>query len=215
MSGPLGKLSQQTEMKFGGTKVSHYPLSFTAGALLIEESREVASALLTTSSISEAKSHIRSTGALQSRTESAGRRVLAELIFRLGHLSKSELELVSHGDAEATRQILWIINCLRYPLIREFAEGPLAEARAHPRATVSAKEIEAFIWSRSQVQPQLAETSPSTRAKLRQVLGLMMLQAGLVNSNKELLRGALSQELKCFLDAQPDALNWTGGLRLL
>jgi hypothetical protein len=125
------------------------------------------------------------------------------------------LELVAHGDAEATRQFLWIINCLRYPLIREFAEGPLAEARAHPGTTVSSNDIEAFIWSRSQVQPKLAETSSSTRAKLRQVLGLMMLQAGLVNSNKELLRGALSPELNWIFEAYPDALNSTGGLRLL
>jgi hypothetical protein len=215
VSGALGKLVWQAEMKIGGTKVSHYPLSFTAGALLIEESREVAAALLTTSNISEAKAQIKSSGALQSRTESAGRRILAELIFRLGHLSPEELELVAHGEAEAARQFLWIVNCLRYPLIREFAEGPLADARANHGATVSSNEIEAFIWSRSQAQPQLAETSPSTRAKLRQVLGLMTLQAGLVNSNKELLRGALSPELTGIFEAHPHALNWTGGLKLL
>jgi hypothetical protein len=215
VSAALGKLSQQEEMKFGGTKVSHYPLSFTAGALLIEESREVASALLTTSSISGAKEHIRTTGALQSRTESAGRRVLAELTFRLGHLSSDELELVAHGDAEATRQFLWIINCLRYPLIREFAEGPLLDARSRPGATIVANEIDAFISSRSQLEPSLEETSPSTKAKLRQVLGLMMFQAGLVNASKELMRGALSPELKWIFESHPEALNWTGGLKLL
>jgi hypothetical protein len=195
--------------------VSHYPLSFTAGALLIEESREVASALLTTSNISEAKAQIRATGSLQSRTESAGRRILSELTFRLGHLAREDLELVAHGDSEATRQFLWIINCQRYPLIREFAEGPLADARTRLGVAISSNEIEAFIWGRSQVHPQLAATSPSTRAKLRQVIGLMIVQAGLVNSNKELLRGALSQDLKRIFEAYPDALNWTGGLKLL
>lgn len=201
--------------EIGGSPLSNYSLSFTAGALLIEESREAASALLTTSTLSEAKAQIRSTLALRSRTESAVRRVSAELLFRLGQLSKEELGLVAHGDAEATRQFLWIVNCLRYPLIREFAEGPLADASAHFGATISANEIETFIWSRSQAQPQLAETSASTRAKLRQVLGLMMVQAGLINANKELLRGALSPELKWVLEAYPEALNWTGGLKLL
>lgn len=215
MSDSLGKLSGQVEIRIGGTQLSTYPLSFTAGALLIEESREVASALLMASTVFEAKEQIRTTGALGSRTESAGRRILAELTFRLGQLSREELELVAHGDADATRQFLWVINCLRYPLIREFAEGPLADASAHPGAVVSAKEIETFIWSRSQVQPELSETSASTRAKLRQVIGLMMLQAGLVNPDRELLRGALSSELKWILEAHPQALKWTGGLKLL
>lgn len=205
----------QLEVETGDQKIAQYPLSFTAGALLVEESREVASALLRTGSIDEAKTEIYSSGALQSRAESSGRRILSELIFRLGYLSDQDLELVESGDSDAVRQFLWINSCLRYPFIREFAEGPLAEARANPGATVTTQEIEAFLWLRSQFQPQLAETSPSTRAKLRQVLALMMFQAGIVNSNKELLRAALSPELKRIFDAHPEALNWTGGLKLL
>lgn len=205
----------QFEVQRGEQEIAQYPLSFTAGALLVEESREVAAVLIRTGNIADAKAEIQASGALHSRTESAGRRIVAELLFRLGHLFTSELELVAHGDSEAVRQFLWINSCRRYPLIREFAEGPLAEARAQPGAAIATSDLESFIWTRSQVQPQLAETSPSTRAKLRQVLGLMMLQAGLVNANREVLRGALSPDLRWFLEANPEALNWTGGLKLL
>lgn len=195
--------------------MSGYPLSFTAGALLQEESREVAAALLRTGDVSLAKSEIQSSGALQSRTETAGKRILSELMFRLEPLSNFELELIAHGDAEAVRQFLWINVCLRYPLVREFAEGPLADARSYLGAKVESNQIEAFIWGRAQDQFDLAQTKPSTRAKLRQVLGLMMLQAGLVNSNKELLRGLLSPALARIFDSYPEALNWTGGLNRL
>lgn len=206
---------QERQSGIGGTKISLYPLSFTAGALLIEESREVAGALLRTGSIAEAKEVMRSSGALQSRTESSGRRIVSELFFRLGPLGPAELELVLYGDADSVRQFLWINNCMRYPIIREFAEGPLAEARSHPGATISSNDIEAFIWSRSQAQPQLSETSSSTRAKLRQVLGLMLSQGGLVNANKELLRGPISQDIAWVFKSNPEALSWMGGLRLL
>jgi hypothetical protein len=211
----LDKLMQEYQSGIGGTKISLYPLSFTAGALLIEESREVAGALLRTGNVAEAKALIHSSGILQSRTESTGRRIVSELMFLLGPLDPAELELVLNGDGDSVRQFLWINNCLRYPLIREFAEGPLAEARSHPGATILNNDIEAFIWSRSQVQPQLAETSSSTRAKLRQALGLMLSQGGLVNANKELLRGAISQEIAWVFRENPQALSWMGGLRLL
>ena len=104
---------------------------------------------------------------------------------------------------------------MRYPIIREFAEGPLAEARSHPGANFSSNDIDAFIWGRSQVHPQLVEVSSSTRAKLRQVLGLMLSQAGLVNTKKELLRGPISQEIAWVFKSNPEALNWMGGLRLV
>lgn len=195
--------------------MSLYPLSFTAGALLVEESRQVAAALLETGSPSQARALLESNGSLQSRTRSSGRRIVSELIFRLSPLDPAELALIVNGDADSVRQLLWINNCMRYPLIREFAEGPLAEARSHPGAIISNNDIEAFIWSRSQVQPELAETTSSTRAKLRQVIGLMLSQGGLVNANKELLRGAISQEIAWVFSANPEALSWMGGLRLL
>ena len=193
--------------------MSNYPLSFTAGALLEEESRQVAASLLRTGDVALAKSDIRASGALHSRTETAGKRVLSELIFRLSPLSDFELQLISQGDAVAARQFLWINCCLRYPLIREFAEGPLAGAFSASDTRVEPNQIEAFIWDRSQQQPELAKTTPSTKAKLRQVLGLMMLQAGLVNANRELVHGLLSPDLANIFDSYPEALNWTAGLR--
>jgi len=205
----------QTQPGIGGTRISSYPLSFTAGALLIEDSREVASALLRTETVAEAKADIISGGILQSRTEAAGKRILSELIFRLGHLHQSDLEIVAYGDADTVRQFLWINNCFRYPLIREFAEGPLLDARSQPGAALDSNQIDAFILSRAQEHPNLDETSPSTKAKLRQVLGLMMTQAGLINANKQLLRGAISPDLNWMFEANPEALNWTGGLKLL
>ncbi len=183
--------------------------------MLIEESREVATYLLRAPNAADAKAEIRSGYAIQSRTESSRRRILSELFFRLTELSPSELELVANGDSETVRQFLWINNCLRYPMIREFAEGPLFNARSLPGATVTSKEIDAFIWNRSQVQPQLAKTSRQTRSKLRQVLGLMLVQAGLVNSEKQLLRGMLSPELSGIFETHPEAQNWTGGLKRL
>jgi len=189
-------------------------LSFTAGALLPEESRLVAPLFLEFDDLKLIRRRAVEDRLISTRTESAGRRVLSEIISRLALLPTQGLELVAHGRPEEARQALWLACCLRYPVIRDFAEGPLAESARVPGSSVSAQDVESFFLSQEALHPELSGVSGGTKAKLRQVLRLMLVQAGLLSGSGLLGRGLLAPGITELMHEIPGAKMWLGGLFL-
>jgi len=149
---------------------------------------------------------------ISTRTESAGKRILSEIISRLALLPPRGLALISHGSSEEARQVLWLACCLRYPIIRDFAEGPLAESARVPGGSVTTKDVESFFLSQQALHPEISVVSEGTKGKLRQVLRLMIVQAGLVSNSGRLVRGLLAPDITELIHEIPGAKMWVGGL---
>lgn len=189
-----------------------YSLSFTAGPLLVEESRTAAQVLLDSQSREQARSRLLKQRLLSSRTESAGARIVSEILPRLEGLPGPGLEIVANGTRDEVKQVLWIACCLRYTLIRNFAEGPLLDASNIPGGQLEPKAVEVFFLNEQSAHAELALVSEGTRGKLRQVLKLMLFQAGLVNDAGALVRGVLEPSVKTFMHDIPESTVWMGGL---
>lgn len=192
----------------------NYSLSFTAGALLTEESRLVAPLFLEFEDLKLIRKSAIETRLLSARTESAGKRVLSEIISRLTLLPTRGLELVSHGRLEEARQALWLACCLRYPIVADFAEGPLAESSRLPGGSISTQDLESFFLSQQALHPELSAASEGTKAKLRQVLRLMLVQAGLLSDSGRVGRGLLAPGITELIHEIPRSKLWVGGMFL-
>lgn len=189
-----------------------YSLSFTAGALLLEESRIAAQVLLDTSDSTDARKRLIEQRLISARTESAARRTVSEILSRLGTLSRDGLELVAHGNLDEAKQVLWIACCKRYPLIKNFAEGPLSEAANTPGGSIDSKAVEVFFLNEQSSHDELASRSEGTKYKLRQVLRLLLNQAGLINDSGTIIRGLAEPRVVALLESRPMEKALMGGL---
>lgn len=195
-----------------GGRFVNYLLSFTAGALLLEGSRVAAQVLLDSTDAPDARKRLISQKLISARTESAAKRIVTEILSRLETLSREGLELVAHGNLDEAKQVLWIACCYRYPLIRNFAEGPLAEAARSPGGAVDSKVVEVFFLNEQISFPELASTSEGTKYKLRQVLRLLLTQAGLINDSGAVIRGMAERRVVDFLESRSEDKPLMGGL---
>ena len=189
-----------------------YLLSFTAGALLLEESRVAAQVLLESNDLQTARNRLVEQRLIMARTESSLKRTVSEILSRLSVLPAGGVELVANGNQDEARQILWIACCLRYPLIRNFAEGPLADAARTPGSSMAPKAIEVFFLNEQSANKELDSVSEGTRSKLRQVLRLMISQSGIINNKGELVRGMGQPRVLDLLNEIPGIRVWLGGL---
>jgi hypothetical protein len=189
-----------------------YLLSFTAGALLIEESRVAAQVLLESEDLQVARSRLVDQRLITARTESSLKRTVSEVLSRLSVLPSGGVDLVANGNQDEVKQILWIACCLRYTLIRNFAEGPLAEAARTPGSSMDSKVIEVFFLNEQSESEELDSASEGTRSKLRQVLRLMIAQSGIVNDKGAMVRGLGQPRVLNLLDEISGRRVWLGGL---
>lgn len=190
-----------------------YSLSFTAGALLIEESRVAAQILIESTDATEARRRLLEQRLIPARTDSAAKRIVLEVLSRLAFIPEAGLNLVAYGTMEEARQVLWISCCRKYPVIRTFAETILIDASRTPGMVIDSRVVEVFFLNEEMSNSQLAAVSVSTKYKLRQVLKLMLAQAGLINDNGVLVRGLVQPKVADWLERTPEDRVLLGGLR--
>jgi hypothetical protein len=175
--------------------VKKYKLSFTAASLSINESVKIAEVYLGCKDWKQTKLVVAENNFLQSRTNSRTIRVARELIQRLGQLTDCQLELLAEGNPIEQKYILWFAVCKTYAFIREFAIEVLHEKFMSRSMTLTDLDYDAFFNRKANWNEELGRITPSTRKKIRQVLLLMMKQAGLVSDGNMILRAMLSKRL--------------------
>ena len=172
-----------------------YKLSFTAASLSINESVKIAEVYLGCKEWEQTKLAVAENNLLQSRTNSRTIRVARELIQRLKLLTASQLELLAEGTPTEQKCILWFAVCKTYAFIREFAIEVLHEKFMSRSMTLTDLDYDAFFNRKANWNEELGRITPSTRKKIRQVLLLMMKEAGLVSDGNMILRAMLSKRL--------------------
>lgn len=185
-------------------KSDRYKLSFTATALGLTESVNVAEVYLSCHDWEITKDIIKQENTLQSRTLSRNKRVAWEIIKRLSLLTDDQLEHLFEASLEEQRLILWFGICNYYKIIREFAIEVLHEKFLVMDMHLAEEDYQAFYLRKMDWHPELDEITESTKYKLRWVLFKMMREANLLSEDNEIIRviptARLSQTLRPHAD---------------
>ena len=181
-----------------------YKLSFTATALGLTESINVAEIYLGCHDWEITKDIINKENTLQSRTITRNKRVAWEIVHRLSELTDAQLQLLVEGSLEEQRLLLWFAICNYYQLIREFAIEVLHEKFLVMDMHLSEDDYQAFYLRKLDWHPELDEITESTQYKLRWVLFKMMREAGLLTEHGEIIRVIPTIRLAQALRTQAD-----------
>lgn len=184
-------------------KLSKYKLSFTATSLSISESVNIAEVYLKNRDWNQTRQIIKEQNLLQSRTNSRTIRVSRELIQRLELLTEGQLELLVEGSLDEQKYLLWFAVCKTYGFIGEFSVEVLREKFLKRSMNITDLDYTAFFNRKADWSDDLEHITTSTRKKIRQVVFLMMKEAGLITTDNLILHTMLSKRLITVLT--PDA----------
>lgn len=174
---------------------SRYALSFTSGGLLAREGEFIAAVYLTSRDWHAVRARVVDDNLLQARTTSSLTRITRETIQRLEALTDNEIELLVEGSPTEQRHLMWAAACRRYALIGDFAEEVLRERFLLMTPTLDADDFDRFITGKSLWHPELDDTKPSTRQKLRQTLFRMLREAGLRTDTGDIVPAVISERV--------------------
>jgi len=181
---------------------SRYALSFTSGTLLAQESAVVVPIYLEARDWAETRARVVEQNLLQTRTGGSNIRTLGELLPRLQTLNDNELQIIADGLSSERGHLLWVAACRRYRLIAEFAEEVLRARFQTLAGNVSYNEFDAFYRDKALWYDELDKITSSSYKKLRQVLFKMMVEAGLLATDKSIEHVILSHRVAEALRAQ-------------
>ncbi len=100
---------------------NRYSMSFTAGALLYQESLTLAHRHDTLGDWDLVRAAVVEGSLLKMRTLSASKRIYKEVAGRLRRLGEPGLDLFLTGTRQEQNHMLWLGVCKRYRFIHEFA----------------------------------------------------------------------------------------------
>ncbi len=184
-----------------------YTLSFTAGALLYQESITVAEVFEELRDWDAVRERVMSDNLLQMRTPSAAQRVFREVATRLGQLTPDALELVRIGTREEQGHLLWLAVCKRYRFIYDFAVEVVREKFIRFDFDLSYDDYDIYFSNKAEWHPEVEGVAESTRKKLRQVLFRMMRQANLLTADNQIVPALLTpREIKVIAADSPSYL---------
>jgi hypothetical protein len=157
-----------------------YNLGFTAASLRTELARIVAEEYLRLRDWEEVKKIVLGSNALQCRTQSSAKRLEMEIRHRLDILTPDQLELLANATAEDRAAIAWLGVLKTVQFAFDFAAEVLREKLAVQDPVLRHSDYEVFMDAQSVSHPELTKLTNSSRDKIRQVLLLMLVEAGLL-----------------------------------
>lgn len=201
------------DLHSGSHKDKHYNFSFMGAALrpelalIIAECHGEAGADWTIT-----KDRILASNALQCRTLASTRRLERELRHRLQELSQVQLNLLATGNGDDRTAMAWLSVLKHSRFVYEFVIDVLREKLAAHDPVLRPSDYETFIEVKSISHPELVELSSTSKAKIRQILLLMLSEAGLVGagpSGGSIKRPVLSPRVRHAISS--DSPRWLAG----
>lgn len=192
-----------------------YNLSFTAASLRIELARIIAEVYLDVGDWGEVKKRILRSNALQYKSTGSAIRVERELRQRLQMLTQEQIALLAHGNADDRAAIAWLSAQKKIQFAYEFAAEVLREKHVSHDPALRLSDYEVFVESKSSIHRELSQLSSTSKRKIRQVLLLMLGEAGLLSEGGDLgniHRPVLSSE--ALQSIVRDSTHWLAGFLL-
>lgn len=166
--------------------MSRYSANITAGSLLLPQSRRIAELLLQDLSPDAWEQALRGDNMLQARTPTTALRQARLIRARLETLPRAAWQIVAMGDKEAASQTLLAGAVLHSALLGDFMREVLAVRRRRLDLALTPLDWEPFLADCAARDPAVATWTPSTRAKLLQVLLRMLAEARYLESTRSL-----------------------------
>ncbi len=154
-----------------------YDFGFTAVSLQLKETLLVARALEENITLDHAL--------LLGKGKSAtGKRKLTEFKKRIATLSESERIWLLQGDLRSQRQLAFIAACRAYAFIRDFLVEIVREKMLIFDYQITEGDYLTFFRRSAELNDQLDRLSEATKKKIRQVMFLMLEEAGIIDNTK-------------------------------
>lgn len=178
-----------------------YKMSFGTGGLLLNESVQVARLHVSDEPWGDTIRRALEAGTTALPKAASNRRTLREISNRLLTLSEDERTfLVDQADRAERQALLWLATCRAYRFIREFAVEVIRERYLSYQYDLPLGSFDILLEARAEWDQGLASLSPSTRAKLRQILFRMMREAGVISQDGQIQAALLSQRLRTMIE---------------
>lgn len=183
-----------------------YKMSFTTGGLFLNETVEVARLHVEGEPWEQTMLRAMGQGATSLPKTASNRRTLREISNRLRTLSSEEREFLQHeADRKDQQALLWLATCRAYRLVREFALEVVRDRYLSYQVDLPLEAFDILFEAKAEWDEQLADLSPSTRKKLRQVLFRMMREAGVLSGENRIQSALLSPQLKVMIENKDPA----------
>jgi hypothetical protein len=157
-----------------------FPVSFTAASLRPELARIVAQAYLDCGDWELARQHVLEQNLLQSRSRASAIRMEREFRQRLQTLTPRQLEILAQAPSDARRAVAWLAVLKHTAYVFEFAAEVLRPKLEHLDTVIRPSDYEGFFDTQVAEHPELADLTASTRVKIRNVLLVMLHEAGII-----------------------------------
>ncbi|OQM73343.1 DUF1819 family protein [Manganibacter manganicus] len=186
--------------------VSKYRMSFSVGGLMLNESLVIAHAYQPGESWASARERLLAQGASSLPKLASQTRALREVYDRIGYLSDAERQYLSDDADRAEQQaMMWLAICRTYRFVYEFAVEVINERYQSWRLDLGLEVFDRFLAEKAERDPGLAELSPSTCAKLRQVLFRILRESGLISVEGRIQPIWLSGRMKRLIEENSPA----------
>jgi hypothetical protein len=175
-------------------------MSFAVGGLLLNESVEVARLHKPSEAWDATLRRALEEGVTSLPKTASRRRTLREIVNRISTLDQEELDfLVEGADRQDQQALLWLATCRAYRFVREFATEVIHERFLSFQLDLPLESFDILFAAKAEWDEGLARISPTTRAKLRQVLFRMMREANVTSDDNRILSAYVSPRLKAML----------------
>jgi hypothetical protein len=177
-----------------------YRMSFSVGGLQVRESVALVKACRSGETWPEARERLVAEGFSSFPKLASQTRVLREVFDRIGHLTYAERTyLLEEADRLEEQALIWLAVCRTYPFIREFVVEVVSERYQSWRFELGLEAFDRFFAEKAESDQGLAKLSPSTVAKVRQVLFRIMRESGLLNEEGKIQPIWLSVRMKALI----------------
>jgi hypothetical protein len=189
-------------------------MSFAVGGLHLNESIDIARVRIAAESWEQTLERVIDAGVGSLPKAASRRRSLREIIVRISTLSPNELEfLVADADRSEQQALLWIATCRAYRFVHEFTTEVIRERALSLKLDLPLETFDVFFAGKAEWDERLAAITPTTRAKLRQILFRIMREAGIVSDSYRILAPTVSRRVRSVLEVQsPQDLDLFPGL---
>ena len=164
-----------------------YNAEISAGSLMLPESRRIAGLLLSSPSREQWFAAVKLDNLLQKRTPATARRQAQLIRKRLETLEEEGLKLIATGSQEVATQLLFAAAVKHSRILADFLLDVYAgKLRRLEQSLSPAKDWDAFLAECVRRDPELANLSASTKAKVLQVILRVLAEGRYVDSTRTL-----------------------------
>jgi hypothetical protein len=190
---------------------SRYSFSFITGSLFVRESVAVGRVLASEPDWKRVGAIVSERNLLRQRSRASEERMFREIRYRLEEFGGRELSFFLGGEPRDQSQLVFIAVCRHFRLVRDFMDGVILLRMRDFDHQLYPGDFQRFLDDRALEHPEIERLSEKSRAKIRQVILRMLVEAGLMETtaSRQLRQPVVSAGLRGLLgETAPEDLRF-------